>query len=609
MKNRVTKNTKMAVSVKEKARNRIQWFLPFLIAMICVILCKCLGVGNYLTNDDTSIQDFLSGQYTGSPFPNHPFIHIFLSWFISNLYMLFQGIEWWYLYSQGLMIFGMLLINYSISYAVCKKKNSVLQISLVTIIIDFCLLCDPLCRTSFTMVPAILGTGAIAFFLAFYDTGRRATVCIISYFLFVLAFCHRSAAGLALICYFLLAVFFHCVNGNDRWRRRIGTFLLAALLLISTAAGLKVVGLHYQTEINGEEYVSYNSARSEFMDYPHDSYEQNPELYKQVGWGKETAWLVEQWCFMDEHVTTDSFIHIAQNSKQAKQKTFIRKIWETYQQVQNQVMVQPTELLWLIISVFTLISILIRRHSGRLVSFLANMLGTITLIIYQLYGGRILYRTMLLCFLPSTVINLIMFVKCLGETKKKQMEAILIWLLVIAVIPVLLGVAKTVFNSENKATELERERRAEALGEFAKANPDNIYIRDTITVRDLYPHVSRPINLIDWGKPDWNSAANKSKLNANGIKKLTGDVLKRQNAFFISSMNLAEREGKKASANNRITHFYFWLKQEYGAKGIRQIEKIWDTLYVYQFVFDTDTSGKNYYDILDDRTVVLYGIR
>lgn len=597
----------MTVPVWEAANNRVQWFIPLLTAMLCVVLCRCLGVGNYMTNDDTSIQDFLSGQYTGSPFFSHPFIHIFLSRFISGLYTLFQGIEWWYLYSQGLMVLGMMLINFAIAYTANKKSLSVLLAAPVMLLIDFCLISYPLCRTSFTVVPAVLGTGAIALFLAFYDTKGRIPVCAGCYILFIMAFCHRGAAGEALICYCLVAVLGHCMNQSGKWYQRAGAFLFAALLLTGTAIGLKAVNRHYQTEVNGEDFLSYNSARSEYMDYPHDSYEQNPEIYEQVGWSRETAWLVEQWCFMDEHVTADSFKSITQNSRQRKQESGIGKIRETFQWIQGQVMVRPAELFWTIVSVLTLAVVLIQRHPRRLIMFLANTVGTIVLILYQLYGGRILYRTMLLCFLPSCLINLILFVKCVSEAKRQWMALVLIGLLVIAVIPVMPDMMNAVFNSQNRATEQKREQRADALGKYAEANPGNIYVRDTKTVRDLYPYTSRPINLIEWGKPDWNSAANRIRLEANGIEKMTGDIMKRPNAFFVAGTDIAEREGKNLDETDRFMHFYFWLKQEFGATGIRQVEKIWDNLFVYQFIFTQESSENNCYDILDDGKVIMKG--
>ena len=65
------------------------------------------------------------------------------------------------------------------------------------------------------------------------------------------------------------------------------------------------------------------------------------------------------------------------------------------------------------------------------------------------------------------------------------------------------------------------------------------------------------------------------------------------------------RDAKRAASTHRSAHFYFWLKQEYGAVGIRQVDQIGDDLYVYQFVFDDSVSDELYYDILDNRNVVL----
>ena len=60
----------------------------------------------YMTNDDTGIQNYLNGFTSGINDPNHQFISIFLGYPLSILYRLFPTIQWWFAYSQGLMLIG-----------------------------------------------------------------------------------------------------------------------------------------------------------------------------------------------------------------------------------------------------------------------------------------------------------------------------------------------------------------------------------------------------------------------------------------------------------------------------------------------------------------------
>ena len=607
-------NDSVSVQSEQKKEVSSVWLtwmqraIPLLIAVAVFVLCITCGGLRYHTNDDANIQDYLSGEYTGTSFPSHPFIHVFLSYPISWLYRLIDGVEWWYVCEQGLMLIGTVLMNCALFSLAKRKGYPLVPVILLTVLANCCLLAYVFCLTSFTVVPAVIGTGAVCLFLAGYETNYRKAACIICYLLFVLAYCYRSDTGNVMICYCLLAVLYVCLTHPWKWYRRAGAFLLAAVLLIGTGMGLTRVNRQYQQRINGKGFTSFNSARASYIDFPHDSYEENPELYEQAGWSQETVWLVEQWCFMDEHVTTENLNFLAKNSKQERKSIRFSVLRERFAALQEQEAIQPTEWFWVAAAAFALAAILFRWSLNRFLVFLANLLGTVILILYQLYLGRILYRTMLICILPSAMINLIIGVTGLGALKKRWLCLALSGLIIVAGIFPAVGVAQVTFSEARAATIAEQESMAIALGEYAKGHPRSIYIRDMATVRDWYPAARRPVNLIDWGKPDFNSAANRLRLKANGIDKLTGEVLKRDNVYFIFNVNLVKREGRQIPEASRLRHFYAWLRQEYGAVGIRQTGRIWEAgLFIYHFVFKENAAEGTYYDILDDGTVILCG--
>ena len=71
---------------------------------------------------------------------------------------------------------------------------------------------------------------------------------------------------------------------------------------------------------------------------------------------------------------------------------------------------------------------------------------------------------------------------------------------------------------------------------------------------------------------------------------------------------MVKREGRQIPEASRLRHFYAWLRQEYGAVGIRQTGRIWEAgLFIYHFVFKENAAEGTYYDILDDGTVILCG--
>ena len=591
-------------------RDRIcRWTAALLIAALCYVICKTFGIMSYHTNDDTSIQDFLSGQYTGTPLASHSYIHIFLSWFVSRLYVLVPGVEWWYLGSQVLMVGGMVLINYALLSPAGENKYNFGLSAVLAGLTDACLLCWPLSRSSYTMVSGIVGTAGICLLLSFTEGKKGIAARAVSYGLFVLAFCIRSSVGYVAACFYMLAVFILCIRSPGKWLRKAGILFMAALVLMGTAAGLSAVNSHFQREIDGADYLAFNRARSAYIDYPHDSYDENPAIYGDVGWTRETAWLVNQWCFMDERVTTENLRYLVENSRKERESLRPGTLWKRFSDQQKREMVRPTEWFWLMTALAALLAILAGKQKRLLAGFGLNVIGCAALVLYQLYGGRILYRTFYICALPSAVINLVLGAECLEHIKWKKAGAVLACLLVLFGCFAAGSTARILFGRRAVSKAVSQQSREDTLGEYVLSHPENIYIEDTQTVDNLFPYSPRPVNLVEWGKPDFHSKAQRLKLEANGIGELTGEVMKRENVFFISDVNLADREssGEALSASCRMLHFYRWLKQEYAAAGIRQEDRMDGGLFVYQFVFDGGSPGGDCYDIREDGTVSAAG--
>lgn len=589
--------------------NRFQWVVPLLIVIALYAVCAGFGFMRYHTNDDASIQDYLSGQYTGTPLSGHQFIHVFLSWFISRLYILFPGVEWWFTGSQIMMACGMLLINYTLLVWIKQNELSFGSGVFLMILADCCLLCFPLCRLSYTTVSGVVGTGGLCVLLIFCGKPKRVPACAISYVMFVTAFCLRNSVGYILICFYLLGVLILCLKDRGSRLRKAGAFAAAVFVLVGTAMGLNAVNSDYQNRVNGPEFRSFNIARTAYMDYPHDSYEQNPELYASVGWSQETAWLVSKWCFMDERVTAENLNYLVQHSTSERNTIRPGTIKQRFLEFQQIEMVQPTEWFWFITGLFSLITVVMCRKGKLVLLCLVNLTGTAVLVFWQLYSGRILYRTLMVCLLPSAVISLGLGICGLKDLRRGRIGRALIWVLLLCILPVAVSSMRTTFDPGTISKAVVRKQRADALGEYALEHPENIYIQDTRTVDDLFPLSPRPVNLIVWGKPDFNSAAQKMRLKVNGIERLTGAVLKNQNVYFISDISLSDRagNGKRVPDSSKLLHFYRWLQQEYGATGIRQEDRIRQDLFVYRFMFEQDGPEGEFYDIQSDRHVISGG--
>ncbi len=83
-----------------------------LIGVACLItatdflICYRHSYMLYMTNDDASIQNLLNGFTTGVKDPAHQFISIFLGYPLTCLYKLIPAVQWWFVYSQLMMLIG-----------------------------------------------------------------------------------------------------------------------------------------------------------------------------------------------------------------------------------------------------------------------------------------------------------------------------------------------------------------------------------------------------------------------------------------------------------------------------------------------------------------------
>lgn len=171
---------------------------------MCYLCSLCFGGMLFHSNDDASIQDTLSGRYTGSPFPIHQYISVFLSYPVYWLYRLFPGVEWWYFICQAMMLLSMLLINVVIGLEAEKNRFPLILTWFFVGIIDFTYLSYPISNTAYTIVAAFAGTASMLLLMS-NEKGRP--ICfIISCVLFFISLFLRYQSEIVLLCFLILGL-------------------------------------------------------------------------------------------------------------------------------------------------------------------------------------------------------------------------------------------------------------------------------------------------------------------------------------------------------------------------------------------------------------------
>lgn len=540
-------------------------------------LCIFRGGLAYYTNDDGSIQDTLSGLLTGEPYPVHQFINVVLSYPLSLAYKLCGEIQWWYIYSHILIIIGMFLIHKVIIDMIYRKKNSELIIAFFLLeVIDILFINDVIQKVSFTMVPVILGTGIILNVLtsdAHFFSKKYLLILTIG---LVICFIHREECGMVLFCYLLVAAIY--MTQNELLRTRIKYISLIMFLPIIICMGLGIINSNIQKNINGVAFDEFNKARVEYGDYPHDSFEENPDLYSKVEWDYNTYIMLNGWCFLDEKVSAESLSYISKNSNLINKNREI--IVDTI----------PTSIyLFVFFTVFICFYLGIREKcKGELFVASIDFIGTLLLIAILIYRGRVLYRAVYAIIFPATMILLVLAIWLWNKKYncvRKKMSTILFLL-----ISIFLILVKILSFTDDSATEKSIQTVRE-INDYILDNKNNFYIKEVLLCGNIdpfsiYPN-EKPSNSIICGGAIYYSDLYNEILKNNYIDHIDSDLFKEKNVYLISSVDIMKET--YCPGNDLPYLVYCWLRRNNNVIGIVQTDIIGDEqAFVYKYLWSED---------------------
>lgn len=586
-------------------KRHVRFLIALLTTAVCFLIAALSSTLSYMTNDDAGIQSLLSGNVTGEPYITHQFINIILGAFISFLYKLLPQIQWWYVYSLLLLAVGIFMLHFCI-IKICKDKKISLKVAILVIaVVDVSFMVYSIANVSFTTVPAVLGTGLVALLFASDNVENKRTlkwigcIVVIGY---VLLLIHRSASAYALICYILLGVLWNFTGRYKVDRKlvlRFGTVCMFFVLLTGCVTGLNKIA---DEKINGTEFIQYNAARARYMDYGHDSYAENPELYEEAGWSEELYRLVGNWYFMDEAVTTENFNYLSENSKVKSSITASSKT--ALMTALKNTGCQAIICLWIVSIFFVILSVTICFNVRKLYFICMNNLGSILLLLYQLLKGRMLYRSLFVVLLPAVVINCILIMNHYQMKKKEeQIFKVLLFLGLLCCSSLILDYTFDPVRNAYKENVMEKSRKTE---QYVLAHPDNTYLYAPFVYNNISPwsvYTSKGLsNMIPWGGSAYHSDNYNRRLELNNIDDLSGEVVKRDNIYLLFNENImGEQPADKAVLP---VCFYLYLQENFDAKGFVMEEDIEQMVYVYRFVFDDNLEDfKTYYTIEQGKIV------
>ncbi len=553
----------------------------------------------YLTNDDGGIQSVLSGLSTGEPYPYHQFISVILSFPIAGLYSILPGIQWWYVWSLVAMAMGIFLVQYCLLRIAVRGQHSPVIIIGILIFLDIGFFLYPTANVSFTIVPAVLGTGLVAglLWMAEKDTIRHKgwlfAGIVIGY---ILLLSHRRDTGLVVLCFLLLAFLYYYVSKSEKLRQAILKFSLTAIAFLLLTESLTVLNRNIQNNLNGEDFVAFNSARSQYMDYPHDSYNENPELYEEVGWDEDLYHLVNKWYFLNDNVTTENLSYLAENSEHTTAST---SVISTIKDLYHDKQCFSIFLLFGMSVILAGFSLLTGFDWKNLLFLLMNNGGAGILILYQIFSGRALYRSVIIVLLPAAVINLMLGLR--KEIKGRSLTVYRVCLILLELVCIAPTLSAT-FDQDRKTFVTETNEKEDSIRAYLADHQTEVYISETRGISDnINPwNLSRRAsNRFDYGSSTRYSALYHARLEANGLSALNEETFKLDRVHFISKTNVTDPDYHD-DGKDLFAMLYRKLQEDCGSVGFVYEDTITEGVYVYHFVFPENVSQyDSYYDLQD----------
>ena len=585
--------------IRSLVRNPQVWsaLAAVIILASCYVACFTHSGMLYLTNDDMSIQETLSGARVGEPFPLSWFISVIASVPISMLYRIAPGVQWWFIYSHALQAIGFFLVNYCVIQSSAKSTWPVRVLSVgMAVAFDLAFLIYPTTKVAFTIVPGVLGAGVVA--LVFLSGERRSPAhWLLCLALFVLLLAHREETGLIVLCYVLLALLAGCAL-NGRGDSRVGSLarfsVLAGILLAITCVavlGNRIV----QDNANGREFRAYTDARSSFVDYQHEPYNpKNPVPYKDVGWNADLYSLINNWCFMDERVTTQSFTYVVEHQSAKDWTVGAEHEW---QQLLSHPLAKGMLISWLAVSVGACLALLLGAKWGPLGIHVLNMLGTLAILFMQLLLGRIVYRTVLVTILPSTALAMMLVFRAFRGQRFPWPHFAFCALSLVAMGMGAQEDLNVAFNRARIAPIVRESKKAEVLLEYAIAHPDLVYVKGPMAPTSTNPNktypTSQPSNVIAWGGTEFTSLVFRTRLKVNGLDSFSGDVCAQENVRVVSGISLGNID-YALDGTDTLSTFLRWQRDAYGAKGVIQLASPCYGVYILRMIYDDQ--DQSFYD-------------
>ncbi len=548
---------------KSKARG-LAWGIA---AAMTAVLFACAFVFldmRYANNDDTAILHMFQGYMNGAPATFVSFLHGLLVWPLYWLGSIAPAAPWYSYLQLGLLALSCVVMGKSIIQLFVRSGAKLWGGVLMAAAVLACFGLRYASQVSFTHTAALLGAAAVLQMMSIeHDHPRKVVTGLLGALALVcLSYALREEGVLAVlaVCGLVYCYLFLRHYGFGKGAVRSAKPMLASLLVIALVMG-GLAGWR-AWEVNLDEnraYAQWQDARSRLMDY-YDLSALPQEAIDAAGWDPDAFDLFLEWNFMDESITTESFVRALEVVEGMDDRTAGEKLSDAWALFVASIRESQADVRCMALGLAALVWCLAGAAAGRdrrglrlgMVLALTALLAA--MLLYLSLRGRLPARAILMAALPVSAALIGLLPECLPAGK--SLTAVL--LCACYVVSCVMNIVPEMLKNEELDAALGN--AAADLEEYALNEPDGLFITDsTLSGADsrLFPEYPDgvPDNITFWGGWQWGSPQSREQWARFGV-----DLERFDPAVFVDE-NLYIASGRMDPPPERMLA---WLRSELG---------------------------------------------
>ena len=411
----------------KKLKNKNLWTI-ILINVVIFGFVNLLFDIKYEQVDDFIIYNLysgLDGTYNIQGVYFHPIICILIGF----MYRIIPIINW-----HSVFLLGMQFICFTIiGFLITEKNKSKTTIILYTIFASV-FYTSLLLLIQYTSVSALLIL--TAFFMTIYgleNNKKRKLYWILSVVLYTVGIMARMESLLIILPFFLVYGAYYFVKACKKkieQEKIIKGIKICLILIIITGTVYVSNYISYNSNPIYKEYMEYNKLRVLLHDLSYTSYDENKELFEEIGWSENDHYLFYTFNFGDENVYSKENLQKIVDYKKSNNEYYNLNlnISEVFNNLKEEMINSYTYISILFITIFLIIMLV--QKENRKISFAVFIT---TIMVHLLF--IVLNRSMLRVVIPEYILGTTLLMYYLKSNNDKiKNESIIIIALIFAII-------------------------------------------------------------------------------------------------------------------------------------------------------------------------------